>query len=181
MSLRRDDVVCSLVLGLACGVTYAALVAVVGPALSESDESAEIGAMWAVAATIFVYRAHLADGLDDARTRLAATAMSLVLCLAYLLVLPVTPLGIGVVIALGSILALALGRPQDAALTGITSIVVLVVADLGQPADEWQQPLLRLVDTVLGTAVGLGAAAALALVAVRSSRHHPPHREGQPS
>jgi uncharacterized membrane protein YccC len=178
MRLRRHDVVSSLVLGIACSVTYLALVAAVGPALSETTESAEIGAMWAVVATIFVYRAHLADALDDARTRLAATALSLVVCLAYLLVLPVNPVGVGVVIGLGSLLALALGRPQDAALTGITSVVVLVVADLGEPSSEWAQPLLRMLDTVAGIAVGLVAAAAVARLTTRTTLQHTPAREG---
>jgi uncharacterized membrane protein YccC len=41
--------------------------------------------------------------------------------------------------------------------TGITTAVVLVVAALG-PHDAWQQPILRLVDTVIGVAVGIVAA-----------------------
>jgi hypothetical protein len=34
------------------------------------------------------------------------------------------------------------------------AIVVMVVA-LKSPADAWQQPLLRLVDTVVGVAIGV--------------------------
>ena len=40
---------------------------------------------------------------------------------------------------------------------GITTAIVLGVASLS-PHDVWQQPILRLVDTALGTAVGLGTA-----------------------
>jgi len=177
----RHDLVSSLVLGIACGASYLLLAEAVGPALAETPASAEIGAMWAVVSTIFVYRASLADGLEDARTRLAATGMSLVLCLVYLAVLPVTAAGVGVVIALGSLLALGLGRPQDAALTGITSTVVLVVADLGSPSSAWEQPLLRLLDTSIGLAVGLLAAGLVAGVTTRSTPPPPPAPEGQPA
>lgn len=174
----RRDAVSSVVLGVAGGATYLLVAEAVGPALSETRTSAEIGAMWAVVSTIFVYRASLSEGLDDARARLAATAMSLVVCLAYLVVLPVTALGVGAVIALGSLLALALGRPQDAALTGITSTVVLVVADLGDPSSAWLQPLLRLLDTSVGIAVGLLAAGAVAWSAGRTTRPQPAVPDG---
>jgi uncharacterized membrane protein YccC len=167
MRIGGHDLVSSLMLGAACCLTFVLLADGVGPALSETSDSAEIGAMWAVVATIFVFRAHLTDGLGEARTRLAATALSLVVCLAYLLVLPVTAIGIGLVIGAGSLLALAVDRPQDAALTGITSTVVLVVADLGDPSRPWEQPLLRLLDTVIGIAVGLVAVAVSVRLAPR--------------
>ncbi len=68
------------------------------------------------------------------------------------------------------LLAAAVGRPQDAILTGITSTVVLVVADLGRPAPQWEQPLLRLLDTAVGIAFGLLAAALLGLLTTRWQR-----------
>lgn len=160
----RHDIACSVVLAIACAVTYLVLVDGVGPILSETRESREIGAMWAVVSTIFVFRVSVSEGLGDARTRLSATVMSLVVCLVYLLIFPVTAIGIGVVIGVGSLLAAALGRPQDAVLTGITSTVVLVVADLGSSSARWVQPVLRLLDTGVGIAVGLAAAALAAWV-----------------
>jgi uncharacterized membrane protein len=47
-----------------------------------------------------------------------------------------------------------LGRQGDIITTGITTAVVMVVAAMS-PQDAWQQPLLRLVDTVVGIAVGV--------------------------
>lgn len=174
--VTRRDVASALVLGTACGGVYVLLAEFVGPALSETPESSEIGAMWAVVATIFVFRASLTDSLSDARSRLWATTMSLVLCLAYLLVFDVTAVGVAIVIGLGSLLAATVGRPQDAVTTGITSIVVLVVADLGQPAQEWAQPLLRMLDTVIGIAVGLPAACIVGAVAAGATRSASPQR-----
>ena len=40
--------------------------------------------------------------------------------------------------------------------TGITTAVVMVVAAMS-PQDAWLQPLLRLIDTVVGIAVGIGS------------------------
>jgi uncharacterized membrane protein len=47
-----------------------------------------------------------------------------------------------------------LGRREDIVTTGITTSVVMVVAAMS-PHDAWQQPLLRVVDTVVGIAVGI--------------------------
>ena len=40
--------------------------------------------------------------------------------------------------------------------TGITTAVIMVVAAFS-PHDAWRQPILRLVDTVVGVAVGVAA------------------------
>ena len=40
---------------------------------------------------------------------------------------------------------------------GITTAVIMVVASLS-PHNAWKQPILRFADTVIGVAVGLGAA-----------------------
>ena len=57
-----------------------------------------------------------------------------------------------------SVLVTALiGRPGDQVTAAITTTVVLVVAGLN-PNEAWQQPILRLADTVIGVAVGLTAA-----------------------
>ena len=49
-----------------------------------------------------------------------------------------------------SVLVTALiGRPEDEITAGITTTVVLVVAELS-PQEAWRQPILRLADTVIG-------------------------------
>ena len=50
-----------------------------------------------------------------------------------------------------------LGRPGDAVTAGITTAVIMVVAAVS-PQHAWQQPILRLADTVVGVAVGAMAA-----------------------
>jgi hypothetical protein len=60
-------------------------------------------------------------------------------------------------IGVGGPAATLLRRPQDAVIVGITTAIVLGVASLS-PHDVWQQVTLRLVDTALATAVGLGTA-----------------------
>jgi len=47
-----------------------------------------------------------------------------------------------------------LGRRDDIITTAITTTVVMVVAAIS-PQEAWRQPLLRLVDTVIGIAVGV--------------------------
>jgi hypothetical protein len=70
------------------------------------------------------------------------------------LAFPFTPLGMVVVIGIGTVVMMLLGREDDVVTMGITTAVVLVVAALS-PNEAWQQPVLRLIDTVLGIGVGL--------------------------
>ena len=116
-----------------------------------------LGGVWAVIATVFVYRTSYDGSATAALGRMAATLLSFFLCLIYLLVLPVDPVGLAAMIGVSGLVATLLGRPQDAVTASITTAIVLGVASLS-PHNVWQQPILRLVDTALGTAVGLGTA-----------------------
>jgi uncharacterized membrane protein YccC len=127
------------------------------------DENRALGGMWAVIATVFVFRQTVA-GIDASLlSRLVATVVGVALCLAYLAVFPFSPVGLSVLLALGTLAAHAIGRAQDASTIGVTVAVVMVVASLGPEADAWEQPLFRLADTVVGGLVG----AAFAMVTVR--------------
>jgi uncharacterized membrane protein YccC len=57
-------------------------------------------------------------------------------------------------IAIGSVAMALLGRRDDIVTAGITTAVVMVVAAMS-PANAFQQPLLRLADTLVGIAVGV--------------------------
>ena len=110
--------------------------------------------MWAVIATVFVYRDTQTDSVAAASSRIAATVVSLALCVVYLLIAPSHPWAMAMLIALGTILVTLAGRPADSLTTGVTIAVVMVVAQL-EPRNAWEQPILRLADTVIGVLVGL--------------------------
>jgi uncharacterized membrane protein YgaE (UPF0421/DUF939 family) len=74
--------------------------------------------------------------------------------LLYLLLFPFTPVGMAVLIAIGTVVMALLGRRDDIVTVGITTVVVMVVAAMS-PVDAWQQPVLRLADTMVGIAVGV--------------------------
>ncbi len=61
-----------------------------------------------------------------------------------------------VVIGLGTVAMMLLGRQDDVVTTGITTAVVLVAAAM-TPQDAWRQPVLRLIDTVVGISVGVSS------------------------
>jgi uncharacterized membrane protein YgaE (UPF0421/DUF939 family) len=139
-------------MAIACGISYAIIAQVLVPFVDRSDDL--LGGMWAVVATIFVFRESRESSLSAGLARLIATCVSFALCLAYLLMFPFTGLGMAIVIGLGAIVMVLLDRQEDIVTTGITTTVVLVAAELStQPA--WHQPILRLVDTVVGIAVGV--------------------------
>jgi uncharacterized membrane protein YccC len=113
--------------------------------------------MWAVIATIFVNRGSYEQSLAAAASRMAATSISFVICLLYLLFLPFHSWSLAVLIGASALIVTLLGRSQDAATAAITTAVVLVVVAVS-PHDAWQQPILRFVDTVIGVAIGIVAA-----------------------
>jgi uncharacterized membrane protein YccC len=146
------DVAYAVEMAIACGISYAIITHVLVRFVDRPDDL--LGGMWAVVATIFVFRESRESSLSAGLARLIATCFSFVLCLAYLLLFPFTPLGMVAVIGVGTIAMMLLGRQDDIATTGITTTVVLIAAALS-PQAAWHQPLLRLVDTVVGIAVGV--------------------------
>jgi uncharacterized membrane protein YgaE (UPF0421/DUF939 family) len=110
--------------------------------------------MWAVVATVFVFRETRVRSLSAGIARLLATCVSFALCLLYLLLFPFTSVGMAVLIGIGTVAMALLGRRDDIVTTGITTAVVMVVAAIS-PENACQQPLLRLADTVVGIATGV--------------------------
>ena len=136
--------------------------------LSNADDL--LGGLWAVVATVFVYRTRTGyrETVAAAAQRISATLVSFALCFVYLLIAPFQPLGLAVLIGLGSLVLGLAGRPGDVILASITTAVVMVAAALS-PAPRWEQPILYLVVTSAGVAIGLvGAWVALRLTEPRA-------------
>ena len=113
-----------------------------------------LGGMWAVVAVVFVFRDTRAHALSAGIARLIATCLSFALCLPYLLMFPFTPVGLAALLGTGTLVMALLGRRDEIVTTAITTAVVMVVAAMS-PETAWQQPLLRLIDTVVGIALGV--------------------------
>ena len=116
--------------------------------------STPVGVLWAVISTVFVYKDSRALSLSAGIARLMATFTSFALCLIYLWLLPATVIGMAALIAIGVLLMFLVGRRDEAGLTAITIAVIMIVA-ASSPQDALLQPILRLVDTVVGITVGI--------------------------
>jgi len=110
-----------------------------------------------VIATVFVFRYSYTESARAALTRMLGTAVSFALCLVYLLILPFHAWGMAVLIGIGSVIVHLMGHPEETVTMGITTAVIMVVA-ASRPNDPWLQPILRLVDTAIGVAVGVATA-----------------------
>ena len=152
LTLSSWDVVYALNMAIACLITYWIMTHILSRFVGESTDF--LGGMWAVVATVFVFRETRLRSLSAGIARLIATCVSFALCLLYLLLFPFTPMGMAALIAIGTMAMAWLGRRDDIVTVGITTAVVMVVAAMS-PSDAWQQPLLRLVDTIVGIAVGV--------------------------
>ena len=151
----RTDLVYALQLTVACAVSYWLTTHSLAPFVGKDADF--LGGMWAVVATIFVLRDTNQSSISAAFARFIATCVSFALCLIYLLLFPFQAWGMAILIGVGSVIMMLLGRHQDIVTTGITTTVVMVVAAMS-PESAWQQPLLRLLDTIIGMAVGPGCA-----------------------
>jgi len=150
--LSSWDVAYALNMAIACLITYWIMTHTLSRFVDESSDF--LGGMWAVVATVFVFRETRLGSLSAGIARLIATCVSFALCLLYLSLFPFTPVGMAALIAIGTLVMALLGRREDIVTVGITTAVVMVVAAMS-PMDAWQQPLLRLADTMVGIAVGV--------------------------
>jgi len=150
--LSPGDIIYALEMAIACAISYWIITYSLAPFVDRAADF--LGGMWAAVATVFVFRDTRAGSVSAGLSRLIATCVSFALCLLYLLLFPFQPVGMAAVIGVGTVVMMLLGRREDIVTTGITTAVVMVVAGMS-PQDAWHQPLLRLVDTVVGIAVGI--------------------------
>jgi hypothetical protein len=153
----RPGLVDSAALAVACLVSYWVVAELLSNIHSVSKADDALGGLWAVIATAFVYRATYRESHTAALTRISATLLSFGLCLVYLALAPFHVWGLAVLVGAGAFFLSLVGRSGDVATYVITTAVVLVVAGLS-PHDAWQEPILRLVDTAVGVAIGVAAA-----------------------
>jgi Fusaric acid resistance protein-like len=146
-----------VLLAVACLITYWLVTSALSRVYSLSRDDDLLGGMWAVIATIFVLRDSYGKSVAAAVSRMAATFVSFALCLIYLAFLPFHAWALAVLVGTSALAVMLLGRPGDAVTAGITTAVIMVVAAV-TPQHAWQQPILRLVDTIVGVAVGALAA-----------------------
>jgi hypothetical protein len=128
----RTAVVECVVLAVACLISYWLATHLLSRVHSVGRDDDLLGGMWAVLATIFVLR--------DSFGKSVAAAIAL-----------------AVLVGASALVVMLLGRPGDAVTAGITTAVITVVAAVS-PQHAWEQPILRLADTVVGVAVGAIAA-----------------------
>jgi uncharacterized membrane protein YccC len=159
------DVVYSVDMAIACLVTYWVMASLLPHAVGRP--STPVGVLWAVISTVFVYKDTRAHSLSAGISRLIATFASFVLCLIYLWLLPATPIGMAALIVIGMLLMILAGRRDETGLTAITIAVIMIIA-ASSPQDAWRQPLLRLVDTIVGISIGVACKWAASFVYYRT-------------
>jgi uncharacterized membrane protein YgaE (UPF0421/DUF939 family) len=155
---QKDHVVLhAIALSILCVISYWLITHLLAHVFPVSRDDDLLGGMWAVVATIFVYRYSYEQSTGAALSRMAATSLSFALCFVYLLFFPSQVWGMAVLIGIGAIAMSVLDRPDDVITTGITTAVVMVVAAIS-PDHAWKQPILRLLDTIVGVVVGIAGA-----------------------
>jgi hypothetical protein len=128
-------------LAIACLITYELVTRLLVHVYSVSRADDMLGGMWAVIATVFVSRDSYQHSVAAAVSRMAATSVSFVFCLIYLIFLPFHAWALALLIGASALAVTLMGRPGDAVTAGVTTAVVLVVAAVS-PHDAWQQPIL---------------------------------------
>jgi len=164
LKLSAWDVAYATDMAIACLITYWVMIFLL-PRLV-GWHSTSVGVLWAMISTVFVYKDTRTHSLSAGISRLIATFAGFALCLIYLSLLPATTIGMGALIAIGALLMIIIGRRDETGLTAITIAVIMIVA-ASNPQDAWLQPLLRLVDTLVGISVGVACKWVASLVIYR--------------
>jgi uncharacterized membrane protein YccC len=151
--LSAWDVAYAVDMAIACLITYWIMAAIFSR-FGHGASSDVVGGLWAIVATAYVFRDTRANSLSASVGRMIATGVSFALSLLYLLLFAFTPLGLAALLAGGTLIMMALGRRDEVGLTAVTTAVIMLVAAV-DPHDAWRQPLLRLMDTLVGIAVGV--------------------------
>ena len=152
--LSKADLIYVIALTIASLIAYALTYSILEPFVNRPNDM--LGGMWATLATVFVLKEARNPSLRAGVGRFFATCISCVLTFVYLLLFPFSPVGMAVIIGLGAIVVVLLGRRDDVVTTGITTAVIMVSAGLGPASLAWTIPPLRLLDTVIGIVVGVG-------------------------
>ena len=170
MSLEsvREALVFGIVLAILSVISFSLITDILARTRSVSRADDFLGGMWAVVATVVVYRQYYEASVGAALSRIAATSVSFALCFVYLLILPFHVWGMALLIGAGAVAVTLMGRSDDTITTAITTAVIMVVAAI-DPHDAWRQPILRLVDTAVGVAVGVAAS----WIRLQLTRHTP--------
>src|SRR5260370_14524542 len=147
--MSRYRLLHSVKLSILCVISYLLITHMLAQVFWVSRDDDLLGGMWAVVATIFVYRYSYEASAGAALSRMGATSLSFALCFIYLLFFPFHLWGLATLIGVGSVAVSLLRRPDDIVTTGITTAVVMVVAAIS-PDHAWKQPILRVVDTIVG-------------------------------
>ncbi|HEU0285420.1 MAG TPA: FUSC family protein [Nocardioidaceae bacterium] len=130
----------------------------------EDDRSVDRGGPWrdrrssddgGGTRALFVCRFAYHESVHAAYSRIVATVLSFVLCMIYLLIFPFSPIGLAVIIGVGTVILKLFGHEQEIVTAGITTAVIMVIA--APSPNPWEEPILRLADTLLGIGVGLAA------------------------
>jgi len=152
--LSQADVIYAISLTIASLIAYLITCYGLEPFVNHPNDL--LGGMWATIATVFVFKEAKNLRLRAAVARFFATCVSFVLTFVYLLLLPFSPVGMAVIIGIGTLVVMLLGRRDDVVTTGITTAVIMVVAGMGPASLGWTIPPLRLLDTVIGIVVAVG-------------------------
>jgi Fusaric acid resistance protein-like len=172
MSRTGKSVSHGVVLGVCCFLSYEIITDLLAFSRFVPQDDELLGGMWAVVATIFVFRYSYDESVRAALSRTSATLFSFALCLVYLLVFPFRPWGLAVLLAIGAIVLELVGRSEDIVTGSITTAVVMVVAGIS-PEHAWRQPILRLIDTGVGIGVGIAGAYVCMALTRRIPSHLP--------
>ena len=149
--LSAWSLIYSITMALACLASFWTMTRLLNPIVAKDDDL--LGGMWAAVAAAFVFREARFNSIAAGTSRLLATFVSIVLCFAYLLAAPPSAVGMAILLAIGALIMILLDKRQELITTGITTIVVMVVAMLSP--NPRHQPLLRFIDTLVGVGMGV--------------------------
>ena len=135
-------------LALATLVSYELTTRILTNAISSRDDQM-LGGMCSVVATLFVCRQSYNESVSAALSRTAATSLSFILYLGYLLLFPFSSWGMTILIAIGAVILVMIDRQGDVITTSITTAVASVFGAVGRSNSATDNAPLDMYDTTV--------------------------------
>src|ERR1700692_3789972 len=101
LSRTGQEIVFGTLLAISCLISYWLITSILAREYSVSRENDLLGGMWAVVATIFVFRPKALQSGRAAISRTLATFLSFALCFLYFLIFPFNVFGMVALIWMG--------------------------------------------------------------------------------
>ena len=134
-----------------------------------NDTTAVTGGMWSAISGLLVLQTTTQATGQAGIQRILGSFIGAIVAVLYLVVLPFSPIGLAVTVAITYLVCQLLRIPQHGRIGAITATIIMVLAALNPELSPLTNASLRFVESVIGTVIAL-----IAVLIIPNTSSRPP-------